>query len=235
MGIMSEVAEDVQDIIEKEGESCIFTVTDGETLVSKTVKAAPASYQKLVGLDFGEQLSVKTARLMVSEKSLVDAEYPVRNSANKVALKGHRITYTDLSGQQATYIVAEQYPNNLTGLIVLQLGEFAVSVPPPDKLIIGWSYAPITIEIRETPDGSTQTLPNGDVIAKQYALNEDGTLTIDGIAGWQVLSPFMLSQFPFQNMPYNQTTGTFDNSENNGFVYGSDAEVNVVYPIYAAT
>lgn len=231
---MTEAATDVQDIIEKEGDDCIFVVTNGETVVTATVKAMPASYQKLVGVDFGEPMSIKTARLMVSELSLTAEDYPVRNSNNRVSMKGHRITYTDVSGEQATYIVTEQFPNNLTGLIVLQLGEYAVSTPPPGKLIIGWAYAPIVIEIRETPDGTTQELPNGDIIPKQYALNGDGTLTVEGIAGWQVLTPFMLSQFPFQDMPYNVTSGTFDNSANGGFVYGSDAEVNVVYPIYAA-
>ena len=234
MGIMTEAAEDVQDFIEKEGESCIFTVTDGETVITKTIKAIPAAYQRLYGLEFGEPIASKTARLSLSERSLTDVSYPVRNSVNRVALKGHRITYTDISGAQATYIVTDQFPNSVTGLIVLQLGEYAVHTTPPGKTIIGWSYATIDIQIRETPDGTIQTLPNGDELPMQYALNEDGTLTVTEIAGYAVLTPFMLSQFPIQDMPYDQTTGTFDNSANNGFVYGSDAQVNVVYPIYAA-
>ena len=232
MGIMSEAAQDVQDIIEKEGEDCIFTVTDGLTVVTATCKALPTAYQALVGADFGEPVSMRTARLMVSELSLKELDYPTRNTNGKVWLKGHRITYTDVSEEQATYIITDQFPNSLTGLIYLQLSEFATPTPP-GRVIIGWTYHPIDIEIVVTPNDGTQELPNGDTIPTQYALNEDGTLTIPYLEGLQVLTPFMLSEFPIQDMAYNQTTGTFDNSVNNGFVIGALARVNAVIPIFA--
>ncbi len=58
-------------------------------------------------------------------------------------------------------------------------------------------------------------------------------MTIPYIAGYNILTPFMLSDFAIQGMSYNSTTGTFDNSPNNGFFIGTFAEVNAVIPIFA--
>lgn len=233
---MLDAALDVQEDIEREGEDCIFSVVSGVTVVSKTVKAIPTAYSDLFSGDYGDgNVVAKIARLMVSELALKAVGYPVRNTANKVALKGHRITYTDISGSQATYIVKEQYPNGLTGLIRLDLSDYVVSTPP-GRTIIGWISQAIYFQIVETPNGDMQTLANGDEIPTQYALNEDGSLTIPGIAGWNALTPFMYSQFPIDNMPYDMSGGTFTMPEGSeGFVIGAYCGVNVSIPLYANT
>jgi hypothetical protein len=233
MGIMSEAAEDALDILNQEGEDCIFTVTDGVTVVSVTCKALPAAYGFKFDNGFEAPSIGKTARLTVSVLALEALNYPVRNNAGKVALKGHQITYTDVSGEQATYKVAEQFPNALTGLIVLQLSESAMAAPP-GRTIIGWKSCAIYLKIVETPDGSTQTLINGDTIPAQYPLNDDGTLTIPYIAEYNVLTPFMYAQFPIDNLPYDIATGTFDNSAENGFSLNANCGFNAVIPIFAS-
>lgn len=233
MGIMSEAAEDVQDILNEEGEDCIFTVTDGQTVISVTCKALPVAYHEKFesyGEPYPDTVISKTARITVSELALNALNYPVRNNAGKVAMKGHRVTYTDISGEQAVYKVTEQYPNALTGLIRLQLGEYVMSAPP-GRTIIGWKPCAIYLTIVETPDGSTQELINGDTIPTQYALNEDGTLTVPYIAGYNVLTVFMYSGFPIANIPYDMGTGTFTNPS--GFSLGAECGFDAVIPIFA--
>lgn len=280
MGINADAAEGVEDILSAEGQPCIFTVTDGVTFFSATVQAVPSSYTQLFDEGFGGTPTVsKTARCMVSERALVAAGYPVRNTAGKVNMKGHRITFDDNNGEQVVFVVAEQYPNQLTGLIRLQLNDFVMAAPP-GRTIIGWKPCIIRIQIVETPNSTTQTLINGDVIPLQYAVNDDGypawvsgdtyeegdtvnnlssgwecntpnsdtefdenkwtaipqscdTLTVPYIAGYNILTPFMLSDFAIQGMSYNSVAGKFDNSPNNGFLTGTFAEVNAVIPIFA--
>jgi hypothetical protein len=280
MGINADAAAGVEDILSKEGQPCIFTATDGITFFSATVQAVPSSYTQLFDEGFGGTPTVsKTARCMVSERALVAAGYPVRNTAGKVNMKGHRITFEDNNGEQVVFVIAEQYPNQLTGLIRLQLNDFVMAAPP-GRTIIGWKPCIIRIQIVTTPNISTQTLINGDTIPLQYAVNNNGyaswesgetyevgdnvnnissgwecieansdvdfdeskwtaipqscaTLTIPYIAGYNILTPFMLSDFAIQGMSYNSTTGTFDNSPNNGFFIGTFAEVNAVIPIFA--
>jgi len=176
----------------------------------------------------GAPVNSPTVRVTVSELTLAALDYPVRNTSNAVALKGHRVTFSDLTGEQATYVVSEQFPNAQTGVIRLQMASYRLPTPP-GRLIIGWIVGAVKIQIVAVPNGTTQTLANGDVIPLQYALNGNGSLTIPGIAGYNVLTPFMLSNFPIQDMPYTLATGTF----NYKFTVGREAAVNVSLPLYA--
>lgn len=206
---------------------CIFSVTSGETVATATCGALCVKHN-LTFNDMGASVNSPTVRVTVSELSLTELDYPVRNTSNVVALKGHRVTFADLTGEQATYIVAEQFPNAQTGVIRLQMASYRLPTPP-GRLIIGWIVGAVKIQIVAVPNGATQTLANGDVIPLQYALNSNGSLTIPGIAGYNVLTPFMLSNFPIQDMPYTLSTGTF----NYKFTVNRDAAVNVSLPLYA--
>lgn len=252
MGIMDEVAEDVQDILDKEGQPCIFSVTDGTTVFSVTCKAVPAAYHKSFDMDYAgeyqppQQVS-KTARVMVSEKALTALGYPVRNTADRVALKGHNITYTDsLTNKQNTYVVAEQYPNYLTGLIWLQLSDFAVETPP-GRTIISWVSALIEIVVVDgTPSPETQELQNGDLIPIEYNLNAGGevladgrlavagTLTIPYLEGYRITTPVMYEQFAIDNMPYDIPNGTLNNNDSSGISVGAKIGLNAVIPLFAS-
>lgn len=206
---------------------CIFSVTSGDTVVAVTCGALCVKHN-LSFNDMGAAVNSPTVRVTVNEETLTDLGYPTRNASNAVALKGHRVTFADLTGEQATYIVSEQFPNAFTGVIRLQMASYRLPTPP-GRTIIGWIVGPVKIQIVTTPNGTTQTLANGDVIPLQYALNSNGTLTIPGIAGYNVLTPFMLSNFPIQDMPYTISTGTFTYR----FTVGRDAAVNVSLPLYA--
>lgn len=63
-----------------------------------------------------------TARVTVSEASLVTLNYPVRDSEKRCILKGHRVTWTDVTGREETYIINEIRPDGTNGNIVCTLG-----------------------------------------------------------------------------------------------------------------
>ena len=231
MNIIDDIRNTTKDILSDTATGfateCIFSVTSGVTVVSVSCGAVCVKHN-LTFDDMGAPVNSPTVRVTVSELTLAALDYPVRNTSNAVALKGHRVTFSDLTGEQATYVVSEQFPNAQTGVIRLQMASYRLPTPP-GRTIIGWIVGPVKIQIVTTPNGTTQTLANGDVIPIQYALNSNGSLTIPGIAGYNVLTPFMLSNFPIQDMPYTLSTGTF----NYKFTVGREAAVNVSLPLYA--
>lgn len=72
----------------------------------------------------GSPMSSKNAHCSLSEEVLSDNGYPVRNAAQEIALKGHKISYKDSSGVVKDYTVKDHYPNETLGLITLILGDW---------------------------------------------------------------------------------------------------------------
>lgn len=219
MGLIGNIQQDAQRIttdLSGFAVPILFSITNGETVVSKQCKGTAFKHHLSIS-EQGTVVNSRNARVTISELELIAQGFPVRDSNNRVALKNCMVTWTDISGIQATYTIREQYPNEVTGLIVCQLGEYG-TISPPGRTIIGWIVSPFTVEVKTSPDTAiTQTLANGDVIPVEYALNTNGTLTIPYLAGYPVLTPFMLDGSPMQSMPYDRATGTFDNSANGGF------------------
>lgn len=235
---MTQIQEDVRDFL-ADSETAptlpvLFSVTDGTLVVQATVNALAIKHALYVN-ETGRNVAIgRDARVSVSELALRAENYPVRDTNNQVSLKGHLLTWTDISGVQATYEIAWQMPDETTGLIRCHLAEYG-AVTPPGRLIIGWIAAPIDIQVVTTPDGSTQTLANGDIIPLQYALNNDGTLTIPYLVDRVVLTPFMLDGSPIQDMPYDRETGTFDNSANGGFLPDINRiAINASIPVWSS-
>lgn len=210
----------------------IFTVTDGELITTATINGiASKHFFRLT--DTGLIVNSKNAHVTVSELILNEASYPVRNKNNEVALVKHRVTWADISGVQATYTIAEAFPNEMTGLIRCVLGDFKQKTPP-GRLIIGWKVCEVVAEVVETPNPlRLQTLGNGEVIRIEYALNGDGkTITIPYMAGMEILTPFMVDSFPDQSMPFDDTTGKFGNTTDKFFIVGNQIAFNASLPIY---
>lgn len=232
MGLMDNIQKDVQRITtEARGFSVpvLFSVTDGVTVTSVTCNAIAVKHNISIDETTGDirtgiVSNSRTVRVTVSELALKAKNYPVRNTNNHVDLIGNQVTWTDVSGVQATYVVKEQYPDETTGCIVLFLGTYG-AVTPPGRIIIGWMQAVIAVEIKTTPNtANVQTLPNGDTIPVEYALNNDGTLTIPYMVGRVKLEPFMMDNMPIQNMPFDSATGKFDASIYGGFI----PDVNII-------
>jgi hypothetical protein len=93
----------------------------------------------------------------------------------------------------------------------------------------------IFVDVVDTPDPSiTQLLDNGVTIPRQYALNPDGTLTIPYLIstkGIAVLSPFIVDSSIIAEEPYDNVTGTFDNSINGGFLIGNAIAFDASLPV----
>lgn len=113
--------------------------------------------------------------------------------------------------------------------------------PPVVVTIYRWQDCLIDAEIVAVPDPTvTQQLANGMVIPLQYALNEDGTLTIPVLAtnpGISVLW-FLLNNGTYPvNLVWNQAANKFDMTTGNFgfFTPGEDTiEINASLPIYVA-
>lgn len=110
---------------------------------------------------------------------------------------------------------------------------------PPVTTIYGWKVCTILARVVDTPDGSTQILDNGDVIPLQYALNQDGTLTIPELVsavGISVLTPFVNEGQIIPTVTYDDA-GTFDNTAGGGFPIwsgrpGDEISFNASLPIH---
>jgi hypothetical protein len=69
----------------------------------------------------GVPVNSKQARLMVSEKTFVDASYSIRNNKGDVDLKNHRVRVKDSTGVEYTYQIREWFEDETIGLITIQL------------------------------------------------------------------------------------------------------------------
>jgi hypothetical protein len=215
----------------------LFSVTDGVFVKTATcnglaIKTSIAVDETTGDIRNGIIANGLNIRISVSETALAALDYPVRNTNNDANLVGHTVTFSDVTGVQATYVIREQYPDSSLGLIVCGLGMYG-AVTPPGRLIIGWMPAMINVVVVDTVDDDVkQTLDNGDIINLQYVLNNDGTLTIPYLAGYNVLTPFMMDNINIQDEPYDKTTGTFDGSAHGGYLTGNLITINAVIPIW---
>jgi hypothetical protein len=129
MGIMDDIQEDVRDIL-SDGDDFALPVTftsSEEPKVTVTCNALAFRHSLVVDPNTGLLVNGRNARVTVSELSLKALNYPVRNSNNVVAMKDHVLTWTDVSQQTRSYIVGQQFPDESTGLILLELSVYTAS------------------------------------------------------------------------------------------------------------
>lgn len=108
-------------------------------------------------------------------------------------------------------------------------------IEDPQTLYV-WKPCVIYVDVVATPDPLvTQTLGNGAVIPRQYALNPDGTLTIPYLTstgGITILTPFMLDNAEVPLMYYDIMSGTFDPATTVGsFSIGNEISFNASLPM----
>lgn len=68
--------------------------------------------------------NVPNAHFSVSEKQLIDGQYPYLNSGGVVHLEHHKVRVTDSSGTEYVYRINQWFPNRTIGLITCLLGEY---------------------------------------------------------------------------------------------------------------
>jgi hypothetical protein len=69
----------------------------------------------------GAMVSSKNAHISIRESLLTDLDYPVRNANGDVALKNHKVTVKDSTGNDCTYLISESFPNETLGLLICTL------------------------------------------------------------------------------------------------------------------
>lgn len=74
----------------------------------------------------GNQINAKNVHVTLNEELLTTLGYPVRNARGEVNLMGHLVSFADSSKVIKNYIVRENYPDEVLGLIVLILGDYKI-------------------------------------------------------------------------------------------------------------
>ncbi len=96
-----------------------LTAPTGETVSVKGIQT-----RHNIGIDTdGQLVQSANAHVTIAESLLVD--YPVRNTANVVAMYGHKVTFNDNRGVLRYYSVTEIFPDESVGMITLILGDFS--------------------------------------------------------------------------------------------------------------
>lgn len=97
-----------------------------------------------------------------------------------------------------------------------------------------WKVCEVSVTIVGTPDpDATILLANGVTIPAQYSLNMDGTVTIPYLAstpGICLLAPFLISNQPYPNIEFDNTTGNINNLDG-GFEVGDTLQFNASLPL----
>jgi hypothetical protein len=124
MSLLDQAKEDIESITsdpEEWGRSILFEAPGGETA---TVVGLHSKHH--LGFDTdGLKVNSKNAHLSVSETLLLEQNYPVRNSQKQVAMRNHKVTVIDSTGESCVYHIKETYPNETIGLIVCVLVDYA--------------------------------------------------------------------------------------------------------------
>lgn len=75
------------------------------------------------------------------------------------------------------------------------------------------------LKVKAVPDTTTKyVLCNLQTVQKEYPVGD--TLTVPHLIGKEILWPIYVGNDVYADMPYDEETGEFDNSENGGFVDG---------------
>ena len=226
MNLMQQITTDVAQITTAEfSTSIVFTAPNNTTA---TIKGIGVKHH-LKFDEYGAPISSKTTRISISEGILSATGYAVRNGSKEVSLIGHRVSWTDVQGNNWTYKIKINIPGETVGSIGCNLEDY---VATGVKKISGYQPFAFVVNIVASNPTGTKTLDNGDVIPAQYVLNNDGTLTIPYLAGLNVLLPFMIDGDTYDNEAFNKTTGTFDNSVNGGFDGCRVIGINAAIPYY---
>lgn len=104
------------------GTALELTTADGATTV--VVNGLATSHHLRIEYD-GTPVSGRNVHVSVSEAALVALSFPTRNSANEIKLRNCTVKWTDATGVEATYIIADAHPDNTIGLIVCTLKDKA--------------------------------------------------------------------------------------------------------------
>lgn len=124
MGLIDQIKADIEQITSDQNEFGVQQEWIAPTGETATITGLFTKHHLAIDPETGKQINVKNAHCSFSEKFLVDAGYPVRNSDNEVSLKNHLVRILDSTGILWTYKIQEWFPDRTIGLIVCILGDY---------------------------------------------------------------------------------------------------------------
>lgn len=97
-----------------------ITAKDGTVFTGKLIKNNhTTSYNEI-----GQKVNVRTTNVCVGCAALIEENFPFKNSGGEVAMIGYVIEFIDAFGTSKKHMVAEQYPDDDLGIIVLILADY---------------------------------------------------------------------------------------------------------------
>ena len=125
MGLLEKIKSDVHKILSNTNEFGVsLTFTSNDSPPDTCTIAGTTTKHRLATDREGAPYNGRNESCTVSEKSLTDEDYPVRNADGEVDLKGHTVQFIDSTGINKTYKIESWYPDEKLGLIVCILGDF---------------------------------------------------------------------------------------------------------------
>jgi hypothetical protein len=123
MSILEQARKDFQSILESTDWSSDVTIDSG--VLSATVKAWASKHHFSINLDTGLPINGKNVHISVSEQTLLDAGFVIRNATTKeVEIRNWKLTYTDSSGNAFDYLINDAMADETLGVLVCYLGDY---------------------------------------------------------------------------------------------------------------
>jgi len=91
---------------------------------SVQVRGLGSKHHLSIDQESGLPINSRNVHMSVVESVLTDAGYTVRNAADEVSIKDHRVSFKDFRGVLRNYKINQTWPDETLGLIVCQLGAY---------------------------------------------------------------------------------------------------------------
>lgn len=125
MGLLDQARADIEQITsDADGFTVDATFTAPNAQVA-TIRCLHTKHH--LGFDTdGNRINAKNAHVSFAENKLkvANVNYPIRNVAGELNMKGHKVAAKDSTGVSKNYVIREHYPDETLGLIVCILGDF---------------------------------------------------------------------------------------------------------------
>ena len=102
------------------GTEIILTPTVGDPV---TTKGIVGTHRASIDPETGTLVNSKNSHFSISESTLVDLGYPVRNENSELNMEDHKVEFKDSAGIDRTYRITQQWPDETLGVLVFILGE----------------------------------------------------------------------------------------------------------------
>ena len=123
MNLIDQAKADIEQITSNLNEFAVEIIFTSPTEQTATISGLHTKIHLGVDTD-GLAVNSKKSHISFSEKFLIDASYPVRNSSGEVNLRNHRVAVKDSPGNLKNYTVKEIFPDETIGLITCMLDDF---------------------------------------------------------------------------------------------------------------